>query len=109
MFVFIIKDIMQQKNISTEELSKKARVSVNYITDLMENAIHDTRMGKLLQVAEALEVKLEDTYFSIQQIEELRSILDRSIEKNGIMHRETKRISKLLDILINLNNSMLYK
>lgn len=104
MFVFVIKEIMQEKGITTEELSKQTKLSIQYIESLIENKIHNTSLDKIYKIAYFLEVPIQNLFYSTYDYNSIRSKLHESILKNGLDAEETKRLSYALDNLLNLMN-----
>ena len=52
-------------------------------------------------IAHALNVDIKKLYIATSDINELRNLLDKSIEEHGLHHAKTYRISKAIDIAIN--------
>lgn len=58
-----IKEVREEKNMSQEELSKKAGVSRTIISGLESGSIKVTTTGTLLKIASALEKKVTDIFY----------------------------------------------
>ena len=102
MYIFIIKEIREQKEITQEELSKRSGISRNYIAELENNKKINPSFETIYKISTALGVEIRQIYVASSDIENLRKLLHKSINEKGINSKETLRISHLLDKLINL-------
>lgn len=57
-----IKDLRDEKNLSQEELAKKADVSRTIISDLENGKKNNITLNTLKKIAEALEVQVNDIF-----------------------------------------------
>lgn len=102
MFVFVIKQLRESKNISQYKLSQMTDISRTYLRNLENNKKCNPTLGILSLIAEALNVRIRDLFYEDLQIEELREELNRRVEKYGLRAKETMEISQIIDLLINI-------
>lgn len=102
MFVFVIKQLREKKNISQYKLSQMTDISRTYIRNLENNKKCNPTLGILSLIAEALDVQIKDLFYEDIQIEELKQELNRRVEKYGLRAKETMEISQIIDTLINI-------
>lgn len=62
--IYKIKELREQKGISQEELSKKSGVSRTIISGLENEGIKNTTASTIAKIAEALDVKVSDIFFT---------------------------------------------
>lgn len=104
MFVFVVKDIREEKGYALEYVAEKAEVTTDYLEQLEYNNLSDTSLSKLYKIARVLEVDIKKLYYSIYDYETLRQQMHNAIDEYGLNAKETRRISDLLDLLLNLIN-----
>ena len=63
MFVFVIKQLRESKNISQYKLSQMTDISRTYLRNLENNKKCNPTLGILSLIAEALEVKIKDLFY----------------------------------------------
>lgn len=102
MFVFVIKQLRESKNISQYKLSQMTDISRTYLRNLENNKKCNPTLGILSLIAEALNVRIRDLFYEDVQIDELKEELNRRVEKYGLRAKETMEISQIIDLLINL-------
>ena len=102
MFVFVIKQLRESKNISQYKLSQMTDISRTYLRNLENNKKCNPTLGILSLIAEALEVKIKDLFYEDLEIEELREEMHTRIEKYGIDSKEVMEVSQIIDLLINI-------
>lgn len=102
MFVFVIKQLRESKNISQYKLSQMTDISRTYLRNLENNKKCNPTLGILSLIAEALDVRIRDLFYEDLQIEELKEELNRRVEKYGLRAKETMEISQIIDLLINI-------
>lgn len=102
MFVFVIKEIRKKKNITVYKLSKLTGISRTYLLELENNKKFNPSLSIMYKIANALEVKIDDLFYTELDLEELKQELNNSIETYGIMAKETLEISQIIDLLINV-------
>jgi len=59
-------------------------------------------MDVLAKIADALDVDIKDLFYSELELEKLKKILNRRIEKYGIRSKKVMEISRVVDLLVNL-------
>ncbi len=102
MFIFLIKDIREEKELSLYELSKNTNISYSYLFDLENNKKDNPSLKVMHKISLALEKNIKDLYVATSDIETVRNWMHESIEKNGIHHPKTYKYSHLLDKLLNI-------
>ena len=102
MFVFVIKQLRESKNISQYKLSQMTDISRTYLRNLENNKKCNPTLGILSLIAEALDVRIRDLFYEDLQIEELKEELNIRVEKYGLRAKETMEISQIIDLLINI-------
>ena len=103
MFVFVVKDIRESKRISLNKLSEKTRVSKSYLHELENNRKFNISLDKLYRIASVLDVNVKDLFYTSLDIENLRKELHNKISKYGLDSKEVLEISKIIDLLVNIN------
>lgn len=102
MFVFVIKEIRKKKNITVYKLSKLTGISRTYLLELENNKKFNPSLSIMYKIANALEVKIDDLFYTELNLEELKQELNNSIETYGIGSKEVLEISQIIDLLINV-------
>lgn len=102
MFVFVIKNIRERKNLTIYKLSKMTGINRSYLTQLENNKKFNPSLKTMYSIARALEVKVDDLFYSELDIETLRAEMHSRIDKYGINSKEVMEISQLIDLLINV-------
>ena len=109
MFIFLIKELREELQITQEELSKRTGISRNYIAELENNTKANPSFETIYKISQGLGVEIRNLYVATSDIENLRKQLHKSIDENGINGEQTLKISHIIDRLINLemekNNS----
>lgn len=105
MFVFVIKEVRESKKISMRNLSKTTGISRPYLIDLENNRKFNPSLKTIYKIANALNVKVDDLFFTNLDIEDLKKELNRRVEKYGLHSKKTMEISQVIDLLINLKNT----
>lgn len=103
MFIFVIKNVREKEDISLKELSKKTNISKSYLSDLENNKKFNVSLDKLYKIANALNVNIKDLFYTTLDIEKLRKKLHLRIDRYGLDSKETLEISKIIDLLVNIN------
>lgn len=104
MYIFVVKEIRENKKISIRELSKKTNLSRSYLSELENNKKLNPTLQSLIKIANALEVNVKDLFYTRLDIEYLRNKMHKSIDENGINADETIEISQLLDLVLNIKD-----
>lgn len=102
MFVFVIKNIRERKNLTIYKLSKMTGINRSYLTQLENNKKFNPSLKTMYSIARALEVKVDDLFCTELDIETLRAEMHSRIDKYGINSKEVMEISQLIDLLINV-------
>lgn len=102
MFVFVIKNLRKNKNISQYKLSQMTDISRTYLRDLENNKRCNPSMHILHLIAEALEVNVKDLFYTELDIDNLKEEMYRRIDKYGLRSKEALEISQIIDLLINI-------
>lgn len=102
MFVFVIKNIRERKNLTIYKLSKMTGINRSYLTQLENNKKFNPSLKTMYSIARALEVKVDDLFYSELDIETLRAEMHSRIDKYEINSKEVMEISQLIDLLINV-------
>ncbi len=102
MFVFVIKNIREKKNITIYRLSKITGISRPYLTQLENNKKFNPSLATMYKIANALEVKVDDLFYSELDIDSLKEEMYRRIDEYGIGSKEVMEVSQIIDLLINV-------
>lgn len=102
MFVFVIKNIREKKDISLNELSKKTDISKSYLYEIENNKKFNISLDKLYRIATALNVNVKDLFYTSLDIEDLRKELHIRIDKYGLNSKQVLEVSKIIDLLVNV-------
>ena len=102
MFIFLIKEIREEKEITQEELSKRSGISRNYIAELENNKKTNPSFETIYKISVALGVEIRQIYVAISDISRLENLLYKSINETKISSKENLKIRQLLDRLIKL-------
>lgn len=103
MLVFNIKNIRFKKGMSIYKLSQLSGISRTNIRDLENNKTFNPTIKTLEKISSALNVNIKDLFYSTLDIEELRKEMHNRINKYGLNSKETLEISKIIDMLINID------
>ena len=102
MYVFVIKSIRKNKNISLYELSKRTGISRTYLRNLENNKSFNPTISILEKIAEKLEVNIKDLFYSLNDIKGLKDEMNRRINIYGLDSKEVLEVSQIIDLLINV-------
>lgn len=102
MFVFRIKDIRIKRNLTIYKLSKITGINRPYLTQLENNKKFNPSLATMYKIANALEVKIDDLFYTELDIDKLKEELDNRVEKYGLMAKESMELSQVIDLLINV-------
>lgn len=103
MFIFVIKNIRESKNISLKELSEETGVSKSYLFELENNKRLNVTLDKLYKISTVLDVNVKDLFYTSLDIENLRKELHNRINEYGLNSEQVMEISKLIDLLVNVH------
>ncbi len=102
MFVFVIKSVRKKENISLYKLSKSTELSYSYLSELENNKVFNPSLKTMYKIATALEVKVDDLFYSELDIEDLKEEMYNKIDVYGINSKEALEVSQIIDLLINV-------
>ena len=102
MFVFVIKNIRLKKEITLYRLSKLTKISRSYLIELENNRKFNPTLKTMYKIANALEVKVDDLFYSELDIDNLKEEMYRRIDEYGIDSKEVLEVSQVIDLLINI-------
>lgn len=105
MFVFVIRNVRKKKGITLYRLYKLTGLSYSYLSELENNKVFNPSLATMYKIANALEVKIDDLFYSELDIEELKEELNHRIELYGTMSKEAMEVSQIIDLLINVKMS----
>ena len=102
MFVFIIKNVRESKNITLYRLMKLTGLSYSYLSELENNKVFNPSLKTMYTIANALNVKVDDLFYSELDLEKLRTEMHNKIEIFGLDSKEVLEVSQIIDLLINI-------
>lgn len=100
MFIFLIKEIREEKGMTQQELADKIGISRSYIADIENNKKKNASFETILKIAEVLNVEIRKIYVAVSDIEMLRKEMHRRIDEFGINSEEVLKVSTLIDELV---------
>lgn len=103
MFVFVIKNIRLKQNITIYKLSKITGISRAYLIQLENNKKINPSLRTMYLIAQALNVKVDDLFYSKLDIQKLKEEMYQRIDKFGLNSKEVLEISQLIDLLTNID------
>lgn len=103
MFVFVVKNIRENKKISLNKLSEETRISKSYLHELESNKKFNITLNKLYKISTALNVNVKELFYTSLDIEDLRKELHNRINKCGLNSKQVLEVSKLIDLLVNIH------
>lgn len=103
MFVFVIKDYRKKKGLSVKQLSDLTKISRSYLYKLESNQDFNISLDKLYKISTALDVNVKELFYTALDIENLRKELHNRINEYGLNSKQVLEISKLIDLLVNIN------
>lgn len=102
MFVFVIKNVRKSKNITLYRLVKITGLSYSYLSELENNKVYNPSLKTMYSIARALEVKVDDLFYSELDIDSLKEEMYKRIDLYGINSKEVMEVSQIIDLLINV-------
>lgn len=109
MFIFLIKEIREERGVTQKELAELTGISQNYLSCIENNKKRNVNFEIILRISKALNIGIERIYITTSDIPELKEEMYRRIDKYGINSEETLKVSKIIDKLVVLkmeNNRM---
>lgn len=102
MFVFVIRNVREKRNISLYRLVKLTGLSYSYLSELENNKVFNPSLKTMYTIANALDVKVDDLFYSELDIDNLKEEMYRRIDEFGIDSKEAMEVSQVIDLLINV-------
>lgn len=102
MFVFVIKNIRLKKGLTIYKLSKITGINRSYLTQLENNKKFNPSLKTIYNIATALNVKVDDLFYSELDIENLKQEMYLRIDEFGINSKEVLEVSQIIDLLVNI-------
>lgn len=102
MFVFIIKNVRESKNITLYRLMKLTGLSYSYLSELENNKVFNPSLKTMYTIANALNVKIDDLFYSELDLEKLLEEMYDRIDIFGLDSKEVLEVSQIIDLLINV-------
>lgn len=102
MFVFVIKNVRKSKNITLYRLVKNTGLSYSYLSELENNKVYNPSLKTMYSIAKALDVKVDDLFYSELDIDSLKEEMYKRIDQYGLGSKEVMEISQIIDLLINV-------
>ena len=102
MFVFVIRNVRKKKNLSLYRLMKITGLSYSYLSELENNKVFNPTLATMYKIANALEVKIDDLFYSELDIGNLKKEMYRRIDEYGLGSKEVMEVSQIIDLLINV-------
>lgn len=102
MFVFVIRNVREKRNISLYRLVKLTGLSYSYLSELENNKVFNPSLKTMYTIANALDVKVDDLFYSELDIDSLKEEMYRRIDEFGIDSKEVMEVSQVIDLLINV-------
>lgn len=102
MFVFVIRNVREKRNMSLYRLVKITGLSYSYLSELENNKIFNPSLKTMYKIANALDVKVDDLFYSELDIDILKEEMYRRIDEFGIDSKEAMEVSQVIDLLINV-------
>ena len=107
MFVFVIKNIRINKNITLYKLSQLTNLSRTYLRDLENNKTFNPSLKTLDKISKALKVNIKDLFYTTLDVEDLRKEMHNRIDSYGLNSKEVLEISQIIDLLLNIEREEL--
>lgn len=91
MYVFIIKYLREQKNMTQQELADKVNISRNYLSEIENNKTNNVSFDLILKISDVLNEEISKIYVADSDVEPLRDLLHFYIEKYRYRSRKDAR------------------
>lgn len=102
MFVFVIRNIRLEKGLTIYQLSKITGINRSYLTQLENNKKFNPSLKTIYEIATALNVKVDDLFYSELDIDDLKQEMYHRIDEFGINSKEVLEVSQIIDLLVNI-------
>lgn len=103
MFVFIIKNVRKKKGVTLYRLAKLTKLSYSYLSELENNKVFNPSLATMHKIATALNVTINELFYSKLDIDMLKEEMYRRINEFGIDSTEVLEISNIIDLLVTMN------
>lgn len=103
MFVFIIKNVRKKKGVTLYRLAKLTKLSYSYLSELENNKVFNPSLATMHKIATALNVTINELFYSKLDIFMLKEEMYRRINEFGIDSTEVLEISNIIDLLVTMN------
>lgn len=81
---------------------KLTGLSYSYLSELENNKVFNPSLKTMYTIATALDVKINDLFYSELDLEKLREEMHNKIEIFGLDSKEVLEVSQIIDLLINV-------
>ncbi len=102
MFIFIIKEVREEKGITQKEVAEKLNISQSYLSEIENNKKKNVSFELIFHICNILNVEIRKIYIAVSDIDALKNEMYRRIDEYGINAPETMKISQIIDKLVNL-------
>jgi len=103
MFIFVIKNLREKKNITSYQLAKMTKISRSYLLELENNKKYNPSLLMLSRISKALDVSIKDLFYEDLEIDSLKKEMYERIDKYGLNSAEALEVSQIIDLLINID------
>ena len=102
MYVFVIKPLRKNRNLTLYQLSNITGISRTYLRNLENNKVFNPTLFILDKIAEAFNVTIKDLFYFDTDIDNLKEEMYRRIDEYGLGSKEALEVSQIIDLLINI-------
>lgn len=81
---------------------KLTGLSYSYLSELENNKVFNPSLKTMYTIANALNVKIDDLFYSELDLEKLREEMYDRIDIFGLDSKEVLEVSQIIDLLINV-------
>lgn len=100
MFIFLIKEIRKEKEMTQKELAEAVGITIGYLSKIENNKVTNVSFDLIFKISEVLNVEIEKLYFPARKLQKLKEEMYELIEEKGINSPEVLKISKIIDKLV---------
>lgn len=102
MYVFVIKPLRKNRNLTLYQLSNITGISRTYLRNLENNKVFNPTLFILDKIAKAFNVTIKDLFYFDTDIDNLKQEMYRRIDEYGLDSKEALEVSQIIDLLINV-------
>lgn len=102
MYVFVIKPLRKNRNLTLYQLSNITGISRTYLRNLENNKVFNPTLFILDKIAKAFNVTIKDLFYFDTDIDNLKQEMYRRIDVYGLDSKEALEVSQIIDLLINV-------